>query len=155
MTVLGVDTVAIVVSDRRKAIRWYRDVLGSGSRTSGRWTQPRTRASKARPTVRATGIELGPPPAPHAVHLCEMGGVHGAGPTGVTFVTDDIRGDYDRMRAKESVPVTREEDGLGGSGSRNSGPGPESVRPEAARGPEGVAAVAPSTSGPADVAFRN
>ena len=30
MTVLGVDTVAIVVSDRRKAIRWYRDVLGLG-----------------------------------------------------------------------------------------------------------------------------
>src|SRR5437660_12220996 len=28
MTVLGVDTIAIVVSDPRKAIEWYRDVLG-------------------------------------------------------------------------------------------------------------------------------
>src|SRR3989475_8812876 len=28
MTVLGVDTIAIVVSDPQKAIEWYRDVLG-------------------------------------------------------------------------------------------------------------------------------
>src|SRR6267378_102664 len=28
MTVLGIDTVAIVVSDLRKAIAWYRDILG-------------------------------------------------------------------------------------------------------------------------------
>ncbi len=28
MAILGIDTVAIVVSDRHKAIRWYRDVLG-------------------------------------------------------------------------------------------------------------------------------
>lgn len=28
MALLGVDTVSIVVSDRRKAIEWYRDVLG-------------------------------------------------------------------------------------------------------------------------------
>lgn len=28
MTITGIDTVAVVVSDRKKAIQWYRDVLG-------------------------------------------------------------------------------------------------------------------------------
>ncbi|MFQ5910239.1 MAG: VOC family protein [Thermoplasmata archaeon] len=28
MTILGIDTVAVVVSDRREALKWYRDILG-------------------------------------------------------------------------------------------------------------------------------
>ncbi|MGD0549113.1 MAG: hypothetical protein ABSA81_01040 [Candidatus Bathyarchaeia archaeon] len=28
MTIIGIDTVAVLVSDRRKALQWFRDVLG-------------------------------------------------------------------------------------------------------------------------------
>ena len=45
-------------------------------------------------------IELGPRRPGTRVHLCEMGGVTEPGPTGITFITDDIRGDYERMRAE-------------------------------------------------------
>jgi len=55
MTVLGVDTIAIVVSDPRKAIAWYRDVLGLDFAYIVRARRTRIRALRGRPRTRATG----------------------------------------------------------------------------------------------------
>jgi len=99
MTVVGVDTVAIVVSDRTKAIRWYRDVLGLRVAYIG----PRDGDSAPKegtPDSAGHWIEMGPGRPQTRIHLCEMSGVTEPGPTGITFLTDDIRGDYERMRAK-------------------------------------------------------
>ena len=99
MTILAVDTVAIVVSDRRKAIAWYRDVLGLPVAYIG------PRESTSNPTVAGTPddpghwIELGPGRPRTRVHLCEIGGTE-PGPTGITFLTDDIEADHERLRAK-------------------------------------------------------
>jgi len=100
MTVLGIDTVAIVVSDRRKAIRWYRDVLGLGVAYIGPMEPVPDAAVEGTPDSPGHWIELGPRRPRTRLHLCEMGGGTEPDPTGITFVTDDIRGDYDRMRAK-------------------------------------------------------
>src|SRR5439155_26181439 len=60
MGVLGIDTIAIVVSDRHKAIRWYRDVLGLDVAYIG------PRISNVDPSVQGTpddarhGIAMGP-----------------------------------------------------------------------------------------------
>lgn len=48
MGILGIDTIAIVVSDRHKAIRWYRDVLGLDVAYIG------PREANADPTVQGT-----------------------------------------------------------------------------------------------------
>jgi len=100
MTVVGIDTVAIVVSNGRKAIAWYRDVIGLAIAFIG------PRDSNPDPSVHGTPedpghwIELGPRRPQTRVHLCEMGGTTEPGPTGITFITDDIQADYERMRAK-------------------------------------------------------
>ncbi len=98
MTILGIDTVAIVVSDRRKAIRWYRDVLGLEVAYIG--PNEGSTAAEGSSTDPGHWVELGPRRPRTRVHLCEMGGTMEPGPTGITFLTDDIRGDYERMRAK-------------------------------------------------------
>jgi len=98
MTVLGIDTVAIVVSDLKKAIAWYRDVLGLAVAYIG----PNTHESEA--NVEGTAgnpghwVELGPGRPLTRVHLCFMGGSAEPGPSGITFITDDIQGDYERLR---------------------------------------------------------
>ena len=98
MTILGIDTVAIVVSDRRKAIAWYRDVLGLEVAYVG------PNSPQADPTVQGTPenpghwIELGPGRPRTRVHLCELDGTTEPGPSGITFLTDDIQRDYERMR---------------------------------------------------------
>ncbi len=100
MTVLGVDTIAIVVSDPRKAIEWYRDVLGLDVAYIG------PSESNPDPTVQGTvenpghWIELGPARPRTRVHLCFMRGEMEPGPSGITFVTDDIQADYERMRRR-------------------------------------------------------
>ena len=97
IVVLGIDTVAIVVSDRRKAIAWYRDVLGLEVAYIG----PPDSAHGAEGTPESPGhrIELGPARPRTRVHLCEMGGETEPGPTGITLLTNDIRADAARMRA--------------------------------------------------------
>jgi len=98
MTVLGIDTVAIVVSDPRKAIEWYRDVLGLDVAYIG------PSESNPDPTVQGTAenpghwVELGPARPRTRVHLCFMRGETEPGPSGITFITDDIQADYERMR---------------------------------------------------------
>ncbi len=92
--------MAVVVSDSRKAVLWYRDVLGLPVAYIG----PET--PSADPDVRGTPdrpghwVELGPRRPLTRVHLCQLGGKAEPGPTGITFLTDDIRADYDRMRGR-------------------------------------------------------
>src|SRR5256712_6613996 len=98
MTVLGVDTIAIVVSDPRKAIEWYRDVLGLDVAYIGP-NEPNPDPS-VQGTVENPGhwVELGPGRPRTRVHLCFMGGETEPGPAGITSVTDDIQAEYERMR---------------------------------------------------------
>ncbi len=83
MAILGIDTVAVVVSDRRRAIGWYRDVLGMEvafeAPEVGHW------------------IEIGPGRPLTRIHLCEYEEKEAPGPTGITFLTDDIHAEYDRL----------------------------------------------------------
>ena len=98
VTVLGVDTIAIVVSDPRKAIAWYRDVLGLDVAYIGP-SEP-----NPDPSIEGTAddpghwVELGPGRPRTRVHLCFMGGETEPGPAGITFITDDIQAEYERMR---------------------------------------------------------
>lgn len=86
MTITGIDTVAVVVSDRIKAVAWYRDVLGLDEafvpQDDGHW------------------IELGPGRPLTRIHICELQEEVEPGPTGITLLTDDIHAEYDRLRAK-------------------------------------------------------
>jgi catechol 2,3-dioxygenase-like lactoylglutathione lyase family enzyme len=97
MGILGIDTVAIVVSDRHKAIRWYRDVLGLDVAYIG------PRVSNTDPSIQGTPdeaghwIEMGPLRPLTRVHVCQMDETE-PGPTGITFLTDDILADYERMQ---------------------------------------------------------
>ena len=99
MTILGIDTIAIVVSDRHKAIRWYRNVLGLDIAYIG--PSESNPDSTVQGSVDRAGhwIELGPLRPRTRVHLCEMDETE-AGPTGITFLTDNILAEYERMRAK-------------------------------------------------------
>ena len=98
MPIQGIDTVAVAVSDGRKSIAWYGDVLGLPVAYIG------PEAPNPDPTVQGTPenpghwIELGPRRPLTRVHLCELGGKAEPGPTGITFLTDDIHADYERMR---------------------------------------------------------
>lgn len=100
MTILGLDTVAVVVSDRRRALRWYRDLLGLPITYIG------PLESSIDPDVQGTienpghWIEIGPSRPLTRVHLCELSDhITEPGPTGITFLTDNIQNDYDRLRS--------------------------------------------------------
>lgn len=100
MTVRGIDTVAVVVSDGRKALAWYRDVLGLQVAYIGPATANPDPAVQGTPEKPGHWIELGPGRPGTRVHLCELEGKTEPGPTGITFLTDDIHADYERLRAK-------------------------------------------------------
>jgi catechol 2,3-dioxygenase-like lactoylglutathione lyase family enzyme len=100
MTVLGVDTIAIVVSDRKKAIRWFRDVLGLEVAYVGPNDPDSDGSVQGTPANPGHWIELGPRRPRTRVHLCQMGGTTEPGPSGITFITNDILADHERMRAK-------------------------------------------------------
>jgi len=103
MTLLGIDTVAVVVSDRRKAIAWYRDVLGLRVAYVGPADPDAGPSVQGTPDDPGHWIELGPGRPETRVHLCDMGGSTEPGPTGITLLTDDILADYERMRG-QGVP---------------------------------------------------
>ncbi len=94
-----IDTVAVVVANNREAIAWYSNVLGLEVAYIG------PAAANPDPSVQGTPenpghwVEMGPPRPQTRIHLCELGGKTEPGPTGITFLTDDIRADYERMRA--------------------------------------------------------
>jgi len=89
MAIDGIDTVAVVVSDRHKSLAWYRDVLGLKvayvAPGGGHW------------------MELGAPRPHTRLHLCELPEEVEPGPTGVTLLTSDIHAEYERLRAKGVV----------------------------------------------------
>lgn len=101
MTIISIDTVAVVVSDRRRALLWYREVLGLEVAYVGP-SEP-----NADPLVQGTldkpghWIEVGQHRPLTRIHLCELSD-HGAepGPTGITFLTDDAQREYERLRSK-------------------------------------------------------
>ncbi len=100
MSLRGIDTVAVVVSDTAKAIAWYRDVLGLPVSYLGPESpdlDPRAQGTPERP---GHWVELGLARPLTRIHLCNMGGETEPGPTGITFLTDDIQGDFERMRAR-------------------------------------------------------
>src|SRR5206468_271651 len=84
--------------DPRKTIEWYRDVLGLDVAYIG------PSDSNPDPSVQGTAespghwVELGPARPRTRVHLCFMRGETEPGPSGITFITDDIQADYERMR---------------------------------------------------------
>lgn len=98
MTLTGIDTVAVVVSDRRRALAWYRDVLGLEEAYvapgEGHW------------------MEVGPARPATRIHLCEYEGEDPGGPTGVTLLTDDIRREHARLagRGVEFLDVPKKMD---------------------------------------------
>ena len=100
MGILGIDTIAIVVSDRHKAIRWYREVLGLDLAYIGPSEPTSDSSVQGTPDHAGHWIELGPLRPQTRIHVCQMEETE-PGPTGITFLTDDIRADYERMQAKE------------------------------------------------------
>ena len=101
MTIFSVDTVAVVVSDRRKALVWYRDVLGLPVAYVGPIESNTDASMQGSPENPGHWIELGPSRPLTRIHLCELSDQHKEpGPTGITFLTDDIQSDYVRMNAK-------------------------------------------------------
>ena len=101
MTILGIDTVAIVVSNRTKAVHWFTEVLGLPIAYIGP-PEPSTDPTK-QGSVDNPGhwIELGPPRPLTRVHLCELEDHRiEPGATGITFLTDNILGEYERLTAR-------------------------------------------------------
>jgi catechol 2,3-dioxygenase-like lactoylglutathione lyase family enzyme len=101
VTITGIDTVAVVVSDRRKALIWYRDILGLPVAYIG------PSVSNADPNVQGTvdnpghWIEMGPNRPMTRIHLCELADHRTeAGPAGITLLTSDIVADYKHMTGK-------------------------------------------------------
>ena len=100
MVLTAIDTVAVVVSDGAKAIGWYRDVLGLEVAYIGPETPHPDPSVQGTPEAPGHWVEVGPRRPRTRIHLCVMGGKTEPGPTGITFLTDDIRADYERMRGR-------------------------------------------------------
>jgi catechol 2,3-dioxygenase-like lactoylglutathione lyase family enzyme len=101
IAITGLDTVAIVVSDKRSAIRWYRDILGLKVAYVGPPEPNKNPAVQGTPEDPGHWIEMGSPRPMTRVHLCRLrDGQTEPGPTGITFLSDDIMNDYSRMKMK-------------------------------------------------------
>lgn len=101
MTIIGIDTVAIVVSDRRKAIQWYQDVLGLEVAYIGPPEPSPDPSIQGSPDNPGHWIEMGPSPPLARVHLCQLTDNRTEpGPTGITFLTDDIHTEFSRLSSK-------------------------------------------------------
>jgi catechol 2,3-dioxygenase-like lactoylglutathione lyase family enzyme len=72
MTITGIDTVAVVVSDRKKAIRWYRDVLGLRVAYIGPFESNTDPSIQGSPDKLGHWIELGPGRPLTRIHLCQL-----------------------------------------------------------------------------------
>ena len=101
MTIIGIDTVAVVVSDRRRALGWFRDVLGLPVAYIGPAVPDSNPTIQGSPDNPGHWIELGSGRPMTRIHLCELGD-HKVepGPTGITFLTDDILAEYERLRER-------------------------------------------------------
>ena len=100
MTITGLDTVAIVVSDMKRAIAWYRDVLGLQVAYIGPPKANDNPAVQGSPDDPGHWIELGPLRPMTRVHVCQLEDRRTEpGPTGITFLSDEIMSDYNRLKA--------------------------------------------------------
>ena len=101
MTIDGIDTVAVVVADKKKALRWYTDVLGLRVAYIGPPVpnpDPRIQGTLDNP---GHWIELGPGRPGTRVHLCELEDHRTEpGPTGITLLTSDINQEYELLASK-------------------------------------------------------
>ena len=101
MTIIGIDTVAVVVSDRRKALQWFRDVLGLPVAYIGPAEPDSNPSVQGSPDNPGHWIELGPGRPMTRIHLCELEDHRvEPGPTGITFLTDNILAEYQRLKLK-------------------------------------------------------
>ena len=100
MTLIGIDTVAVVVSDGAKAIAWYRDALGLEVAYIGPEESSPDPSVQGSPEHPGHWVEMGPRRPHTRIHLCVLDGKTEPGPTGITFLTDDIQADYERMRGQ-------------------------------------------------------
>lgn len=98
---MSIDTVAVVVSNRGKALQWFREVLGLPIAYIGPAEPSSNPSVQGSPEHPGHWIELGPGRPMTRIHLCELED-HRAepGPTGITFLTDNILGEYERLKAK-------------------------------------------------------
>jgi predicted enzyme related to lactoylglutathione lyase len=78
----GIVDVAIVVSDSKKALKWYTEVLG---------LEPRD--------TRGHRITVAPEGSKTVLHLCQSKNLE-KGNTGIALSTKDIEKTYERLRAK-------------------------------------------------------
>ncbi len=90
----------MVVSNGAKALAWYRDVLGLDVAYVGPETADADPAVQGTPECPGHWVEMGPRRPLTRLHLCVLRGETEPGPTGITFLTDDIQADYDRMSEK-------------------------------------------------------
>jgi len=101
MTIDGIDTVAVVVSDRKRALRWYTETLGLkvayiGPPVSN--PDPKVQGSLDEP---GHWIELGPERPRTRIHLCELSDHRTEpGPTGITLLTNDISSEYELLKRR-------------------------------------------------------
>ena len=101
MTIFAIDTVAVVVSDRRKALAWYSEVLGLRAAYIGPPEPNPDPAIQGSPEKPGHWIEVGPSRPLTRIHLCELpNGRIESGPTGITILTDNIQSEYNRMEQK-------------------------------------------------------
>ena len=101
MTIISIDTVAVVVSNRRKALQWFTDVLGLPVAYIGP-SEPNSNPSvQGSPENPGHWIELGLRRPMTRIHLCELED-HRVEPglTGITFLTDNILAEYERLKLK-------------------------------------------------------
>jgi catechol 2,3-dioxygenase-like lactoylglutathione lyase family enzyme len=101
LTIIGIDTVAVVVSDRRKALQWFRDVLGLPVAYIGPAEPDSNPSAQGSPDNPGHWIELGSGRPMTRNHLCELEDHRvQPGPTGITFLTDNIIAEYERLKLK-------------------------------------------------------
>lgn len=101
MTIIGIDTVAVVVSNRRKALQWFRDVLGLPVAYIGPAEPDSNPSVQGSPDNPGHWIELGSGRPMTRIHLCELEDHRvDPGPTGITFLTDNILAEYQRLKLK-------------------------------------------------------
>jgi len=98
---MSIDTVAVVVSDRVKALQWFMEVLGLPVAYIGPAEPSSDPNLQGPPENPGHWIELGPRRPMTRIHLCELEDHRvEPGPSGITFLTDNILDEYERLKAK-------------------------------------------------------
>jgi lactoylglutathione lyase len=100
LTIVGIDTVAVVVSDRKKALQWFRDVMGLPVAYIGPAEPESNPKKQGSPHNPGHWIELGSGRPMTRIHICESENhVAEPGPTGITFLTNNIIAEYERLKS--------------------------------------------------------